>query len=69
MGGLSEIYAEIRKSCDAAGGQSRWAEQHDLSPAYVSDVLHGRRDPGPKILAALGYVRRVTYQRSNRNGG
>ena len=66
MASLSEIYAELRIACRAAGSQQAWAEAHGISPQYVSDVLNARRDPGDKILAALGYVRVVTYEKSSK---
>lgn len=65
MAQLAEIYADLRKACDLVGGQTEWARRAGLSAAYVSDVLNARRDPGPKMLKALGYARRVTYHRSN----
>ena len=34
--------------------QAAWAERNGMSPAYLSDVLSLRRDPGPKILEVLG---------------
>ena len=40
----------------------RFAEQHDLSQAYVSDVLLGRREPGEKFLAAIRAERVVCYR-------
>lgn len=42
--------------------QKQFAQQHDLSQAYVSDVLSGRRDPGEKFLAAIGAARVVCYR-------
>ena len=45
------------------GGQSAWAREHGVATAYVSDVLKGRRDPGAKLLDALGIERIVTYRR------
>lgn len=43
---------------------SAWAREHDISPAYVSDVLHRRREPGEKILTALGIERVIEYRMS-----
>jgi hypothetical protein len=40
-----------------------WARKNALSPAYVSDVLNGRRDPGSKILKALGLKCVKDYRR------
>ena len=37
-----------------AGTAKEWSKKHSMSAAYVSDVLKGRRDPGAKILKALG---------------
>ena len=63
MASLLDLYAKIRNSCSEAGGQTAWAFAHGISPQYVSDVLNGRTDPGPKILAALKYRRVITYER------
>lgn len=45
-----------------AGGQSRFANDHELNQALVSCTLKRRINPGPKILDALGLVREVTYR-------
>lgn len=57
--GLKHVYEMIEAACEAAGSQKAWAERHGLSSGTVGDVLHTRRDPGPKLLRALG-LRRVT---------
>lgn len=40
--------------------QRALAEEMDISPAYLCDVLAGRRDPGPSILKFVdlepGYI-------------
>jgi len=41
--------------------QAAWAKANGVSPAYVSDVIQGRREPGEKILKALGLKRVVSY--------
>lgn len=41
----------IRQRCN--GNAAKWAQTNKISPAYVSDVLNGRRAPGQKILDAL----------------
>lgn len=58
-----DVRQSLRRACDALGGQSRWAKLHDLSSAYVSDVLSGRREPGETILSALGWQRVVFYRK------
>lgn len=37
------------------GSQKSLALRFGVSEAFVSDVIHGRRDPGTKILKNLGY--------------
>lgn len=56
-----EVFALLREECRKAGGQKAWAAAQGISPAYVSDVLHAHRDPGPAILAALGLVKVTRY--------
>lgn len=52
--GLRQVYLLIEQVCAAAGGQKAWARQHGLAPSSITEVLHGRRDPGPGLLRALG---------------
>lgn len=58
---LIDVFGMLRRACRDAGGQSAWAEVHGISPAYVSDVLNARREPGDKILTALGLRKVVRY--------
>ena len=48
-----QVLAHIGKRIEKAGSLRAWARLIGVTPAYVSDVTNGRRDPGPKILAAL----------------
>ncbi len=47
-----------------------YARALNVSPAYLSDVYRGRRDPGPALLDHLGLERRVittvTYAKKKR---
>jgi hypothetical protein len=54
----------MRKRIERAGSQQAWARQVGISPQYLCDVLMARRDVPDKVLAALGYVRVVTYRRA-----
>lgn len=55
----------LRRATDEAGGQKAFASQHGVSQAYISDVLRGRREPGPAILNTLGLVAQpTTYQKA-----
>lgn len=51
----------LRGRCGEAGGQRAWALAHCISPAYVSDVLSGRRTIGPGMANALGLERIISY--------
>lgn len=44
------------------GSQDKAAKRLRLSPAYLSDVLNGRREPGDKMLSALKLKRVVQYE-------
>lgn len=56
-----EIRAMLAKLREEAGGTRALAESLELSASYVSDVLNGRRAPGPDFLKALGMRRVVRY--------
>ena len=38
-----------------------WAKARGIGATYVSDVINGRREPGPSFLAALGLRKMVSY--------
>lgn len=57
-----ELIERLRAVIADVGSQDAFAQQHAISTAYVSDVLRNRREPGKKILDALGLVRVVYYQ-------
>jgi len=58
---VTSIVARLGTFCDRMGGQSNFARAHGVSTAYVNDVLQGRREPGKKILDALGFEKQVFY--------
>lgn len=41
------------------------AKDLGISAAYLSDILTLKRPVGPKVLAALGIEKQVTYRKSN----
>lgn len=45
------------------GTQKDIAARLGVSATYLGEVLRGIKEPGPKILAAMGLERVVTYQR------
>ena len=54
---LSILQGHIR-----AKGSNATARALGISTTYLSDVMCGRRKPGPKILKALGLKRIISYQ-------
>lgn len=52
------------KEVKNAGSQRALAEKLGVSPAYLGDVLHGRREPGRSILEPLGFRRVVLYEKA-----
>ena len=58
----AELIALLREQAPI-GKQEQWANDHDVQPSYLSDVLRGRRDPGKSIQKALGYERVVMYRK------
>jgi len=57
-----EVCRRLSAACKAAGSQKAFADKHNVSAAYVCDVLNARREPGQSILDALGLVRVVRYR-------
>lgn len=56
-----DMIAILRSACATAGTQAAWAAKHGFSPAYVSDVLNGRRDMSEALANALGFLREVRF--------
>ena len=61
-----DVRGLLLEMCEEAGTQQAWAKAHRISPQYVTDVLKERREPGGKMLAALGLRRVVAYERIER---
>lgn len=59
----NQVRTQLRRATEKAGTALNWARAHDVSTAYLSDVMTGKRQPGEKILDALGLERVVTYRR------
>ena len=55
---LDRIAARIR----VAGSQKAAAAALGISAQYLTDILNGRREPGPKMLKALGLERISSYR-------
>lgn len=56
------LLERLRIVVAGAGTQDAAAKQLGISGAYLCDVLKGRREPGKKLLDAMGYRRVVVYE-------
>jgi len=54
----TEMHQRLELMIENAGGVRLLARRLGVSAAYVSDVRHGKRGPGPKILGPMK-LRRV----------
>lgn len=59
-----EVLARLRGVIAREGSASAWCDKTGVSPSYVSDVLQRRRDPGKKILTALGLESFTIYRKA-----
>lgn len=50
----ADVRAQLRKMVKELGTQRAVAEKLGIGRQYLSDVLSGKRDPGPAVLNALG---------------
>ena len=53
----------LRRACAKAGSALAWAKANGFSAPYVSDVLRGRREPGPRMCETLRVVPEVIYRK------
>lgn len=63
----AEFMEYLQQLVTEAGSQKDLANRLKISTPYLNDVLQGRRDPGKKILAALGFEQVVIYQPKNQS--
>ena len=57
-----EFLGLIRDDADAEGSQKALAAKLDVSEAYLSDVLRGRRSAGNKILSRYNLRAVTSYE-------
>jgi hypothetical protein len=58
-----QLRERLRAECAQAGGQRPWAIQRGVSPQYVNDFLAERKEPGNKLLLALGVALVPMYRK------
>lgn len=56
------ILDELRKVVAANGSQKETARVFCISPQYLCDILHGRREISAEVAEILGFERVVTYR-------
>ena len=60
---LEEFLQYVRQLAREQGSQQALAAKCGINASWLSEILKGRRDPGKKLLDALGFRRVVTYER------
>lgn len=63
--GLEQVIALIERQCRELGSANAFARRHQISPAYLSDILSRKRLPGQKALKAMGLRKITLYERVN----
>ena len=58
----SQLDALIREAIEQHGGQKQLAQSIGVSQTCISDVYRGYREPGERLLAALGFRKVVFYE-------
>ncbi|UGB27567.1 helix-turn-helix domain-containing protein [Methylorubrum sp. B1-46] len=57
----AEVIERLKSRVAERGSQHAVALEAGVSPQHLSDVLHGKRDVGPAVLALLGVQRVVRF--------
>ncbi len=68
---LDDVLKRLSRLVREHATQRDAAYRIGISPQYLNDILQRRRDPGPKVLKALGFrllprYERIPSQRSRR---
>ncbi|WP_375275579.1 helix-turn-helix domain-containing protein [Methylorubrum thiocyanatum] len=54
---VDDVRARLSTAIREAGSQKLFAARAGVSAAYVNDIIHGRRAPGERVLAAIAVQR------------
>lgn len=60
---LEDFRKFLAAEAKALGSQRNLAKKYGVSPMFICDILSGRRDPGEKLLSAMGFERKVVVLR------
>ena len=44
------------------GGRTAFAKRCGVTSAYITDVMNGRRYPGPKLAKAIGFEQVIMFK-------
>lgn len=64
---LSEVIDDIQQLVNSLSTQKKVAEYLGISTQYLTDILKGRRDPGPMVLRKLGFEKVIGYKYIGKN--
>lgn len=56
-----QVIALIKELVDKEGTQSAAADKIGIVHPYMSDLLRGKRDPGPEVLKFFGLEKKIVY--------
>lgn len=56
-----DVLVFLENEIKRLGSQAAFARAWGMSPTYVSEVVSGSRDPGPKILTAFRLAERKLF--------
>lgn len=56
-----EVTELIRDLIKQEGTQTAAAAKLGIVPPYLSDLLRGKRDPGPEVLSFFGLEKKIIY--------
>ncbi len=59
---IDRVLSLLRRALSRAGTERKLAVELGVSQTTINLVLNGKREPEPKLLAALGLERVVTYR-------
>ena len=58
---LEEVRDDLRFMANDMSTHAALAKKIGISPAYLCDILEGRRNPGPKVLRFMKLKKIVGY--------
>jgi len=61
---IDQLRADLKLRFAARASATHWATDNGVTDENILSVLAGRREPGPKLLALLGYERVTRYRRA-----